>query len=56
MSIQPRDTSKKCTVTRSQARKNLSLAKEVEESCQVPLKPKRKLKKEIYNILNRQVI
>ena len=42
MSIPPRDTSKKGTVTRSQKRKNPSLAKEVEESSQLPLKPKRK--------------
>ena len=42
MSITPRDTSKKGTVTRSQARKNPGLAKEVEESSQLPLKPKRK--------------
>ena len=42
MSIPPRDTSKKGTVTRSQARKNPSLAKEFEESSQIPLKPKRK--------------
>ena len=42
MSIPPRDISKKGTVTRSQARKNPILAKEVEEGSQVPLKPKRK--------------
>ena len=42
MSIPPRDISKKGTVNRSQTRKNPSLAKEVEESSQVPLKPKRK--------------
>ena len=42
MSIPPRDTSKSCTVTRSQATKNQSWVKEVEESSQVPLKPKRK--------------
>ena len=42
MSIPPRDTSKKSTVTRSQARKNPSLAKEVEEISQLLLKPKRK--------------
>ena len=42
MSIPPRDTCKKGTVTRSQARKNPSLAKEVEESFQLPLKPKQK--------------
>ena len=42
MSIPPRDTSKKGTVTRSQARKNPSLAKEVEENSQLTLKPKRK--------------
>ena len=42
MSIPPQDTSRKGTVTRSQARKNPSLAKGVEESSQLPLKPKRK--------------
>ena len=36
MSIPPRDISKKGTVTRSQTRKNPNLAKEVEESSQVP--------------------
>ena len=42
MSVPSRDSSKKGTITRSQARKNPSLAKEVEESSQLPLKPKRK--------------
>ena len=42
MSIPPRNSSKKGTVTRSQARENPSLATEVEESSQLPLKPKRK--------------
>ena len=41
MSVLPRDTSKKVTVTCCQARKNLILAKEIVTS-QGPLKPKRK--------------
>ena len=42
MSVPSRDSSKKGTITRSQAKKNPTLAKEVEESSQLPLKPKRK--------------
>ena len=42
MSILPRDTSEKDTVTRSQARKNPILAKEIEETSQGPPKAKRK--------------
>ena len=42
MSIPPRNTSKKGTVARSQARKNPTLAKEIEETPQGPPKPKRK--------------
>ena len=42
MSIPPRDTSKKGTVTRRQARKNPNLAKEVKESSQLSLETKRK--------------
>ena len=39
MSVPSRDSSKKGTITRSQARKNPTLAKEVKDSSQVPLKP-----------------
>ena len=42
MSIPRQDTSKKDTVTRSQAKKNLTLAKEFKETSQGLLKPKRK--------------
>ena len=42
MSIPLRDTSEKCTITRSQARNNPILAKEIEETSQGPLKPKRR--------------
>ena len=42
MSVPPQDSSKKGTVTRSQARKNPTLAKEIEETSQSPPKPKRK--------------
>ena len=42
MSVPSRDSSKKDTITRSQSSKNPTLAKEIEESSQVPLKPKRK--------------
>ena len=42
MSVRSRGSSKKGTITRNQAKKNPTLAKEVEESSQVPLKPKRK--------------
>ena len=42
MSIPPRESSKKDTITRSQAKKNPTLAKEIEETSQGPLKPKRK--------------
>ena len=42
MSVPSRDSSKKDTITRSQASKNPTLAKEIEDSSQVPLKPKRK--------------
>ena len=40
MSISSRDTSKKNTVTRSQAKRNPTLAKGIEETSQAPLKPK----------------
>ena len=40
MSIIPRDRSKKGTVTCSQARKNPTLAKEIEETSRGPPKPK----------------
>ena len=39
MSVPSLDSNKKGTITRSQARKNSSLAKEVEESSQLPLNP-----------------
>ena len=42
MSIRPRDTNKKGTLTRSQARKNPILAKEIEETSQGSLKPTQK--------------
>ena len=42
MSVPPRDSSKKGTVTRSQAGKNPTLAKENEETSRGPPKPKRK--------------
>ena len=42
MSVSPRDSRKKGTATRSQARKNPTLAKEIEETSQDPPKPKRK--------------
>ena len=42
MSIPPRDTSKKGTVTRSQAKNNPILAKEIKETSQGPPKPKRR--------------
>ena len=42
MSIPPRDTSKKGTVTRSQAKNNPILAKEIEENSQGPPKLKQK--------------
>ena len=42
MSIPPRDTSKKGTVTRSQAKSNSILAKEIKETSQGPPKPKQK--------------
>ena len=42
MSIPPRDASKKGTITHSQTKKNPTLAKEIEETSQGPLKPKRK--------------
>ena len=39
MSVPSRDSSKKGTITRSQARKNPTLANEIEKSSQGPLKP-----------------
>ena len=42
MSVPRQDSSKKGTVTRSQARKNQTLAKEIEETLQGPPKPKLK--------------
>ena len=42
MSVPSRDSSKKGTITRSQARKNPTLAKETEETSQGPPKPKQK--------------
>ena len=42
MSIPRRDASKKGTITRSLAKKDPTLAKEIEETSQGPLKPNRK--------------
>ena len=59
MPIQSRDTSKKSTVTRSQAKKNPTLAKEIEETSQAPFKPKERLEKtpiKTYNIRKRKAL
>ena len=54
MSIPPRDTSKKGTVTRSQAKNNQILAKETEETSQGPPKRKQKLEKSLIITLRYQ--
>ena len=54
MSIPPRDTSKKGTVTRSQAKNNPILAKEIEETSQGPPHPNqnKKLEQSLIKIRN----
>ena len=42
MSVPPQDASKKGTITRSQAKKNPTLAEEIRKTSQGLLKPKRK--------------
>ena len=47
MSIPPRDATKRGTVTRSRARKNPTLAKEIEQNWQGSQKPKKKAQQNI---------
>ena len=46
MSVPPQDTSKKGTVTRSQAKKNPTLAEEIKETSQSMLKPRLKARED----------
>ena len=46
MSVPPQDTSKKGTITHSQAKKNPTLAEEIKETSQGLLKPKQKTRED----------